>query len=322
MGSSFVGTCSVLFACGTVFGLLMQSLAVFSYASIMQLLTGNGFIFYMICTINARNVFGPERLQYMREFAAGTSSVSYWLAKMSWNIIDVYMYALAFSLPLYWTMPIPAQGYVSFFRMFSLAAWYHSGLGIMFSVVFPSPTTSLLLSVFCPMILEIAFSGGLVQVSEMSVAQKALSALSCGRWFKTEMYVREMEEYPAHILKFPAVVQTYEAYEIDVTSHNNAGIYWLIFWGLFFRLWSLIVLSLLKYSEGQNCAGRVFNLLSKLGSKIGFRLHGPKFKDTVDTAIVCSRQPPTQSTSNQVHAGAARSSTASEVENLRTSEIV
>merc|ERR1712187_162047 len=236
--------------------------------------------------------------------------------------IDVYMYALAFSLPLYWTMPIPAQGYLSFFRMFSLAAWYHSGLGIMFSVVFPSPTTSLLLSVFCPMILEIAFSGGLTQTIDMSAAQKALSALSCGRWFKTEMYVREMEQYPAHTLKFPAVVQTYEAYEINGTNHNNAGIYWLIFWGLFFRLWSLMVLSLLKYSEGQNCAGRLFNLVSKFASKIGFRLHGPKLKDTVETAIVCSRQPSTQSSRPEVQASAAMSSTASEVENLRTSEIV
>jgi len=172
------------------------------------------------------------------------------------------------------------------------------------------------------MILEIAFSGGLVQISEMSVAQKALSALSCGRWFKTEMYVREMEQYPAHILKFPAVVQTFEAYEIDVTSHNNAGIYWLLFWGLFFRLWSLIVLSLLKYSEGQNCAGRVLNLLSKYASKIGFRLHGPKLEDAVDTAIVYPRSPCAQSSGHEVQVSPTMSSTASQVENLRTSEIV
>merc|ERR1712110_682645 len=117
------------------------------------------------------------------------------------------------------------MGYVSFFRMFSLAAWYHSGLGIMFSVVFPSPATSLLLSVFCPMILEIAFSGGMIQITDMSAAQKALSALSCGRWFKTELFIREMQEYPAHTLEFPAVVQTFAAYEIDVTSNSNAGIY-------------------------------------------------------------------------------------------------
>merc|ERR1711953_1584088 len=220
------------------------------------------------------------------------------------------------------TMPIPAQDYNSFLLMFILAAWYHTGLGMGFSVVFPSPTTSLLLSVFCPMILEIAFSGGLVQIIDMSAAQKALSTLSCGRWFKTEMYVREMQEYPTHTLKFPAVVQTLEAYEIDVTSHNDAGIYWLIFWGLFFRLWSLIVLSLLKYSEGQNCAGRVFNLISKHASKIGFRLHGPKFKDTIDTTIACPRHPSSQSARHEVQVGPIMSATVSEVEHLRTSDVV
>merc|ERR1712187_8039 len=199
----------------------------------------------------------------------------------------------------------------------------HSGLGITFSVVFPSPTTSLLLSVFCPMILEIAFSGGMIQITEMSAAQKAMSALSCGRWFKTELFAREMQEYPAHTFDFPAVVQTFAAYEIDVTSNSNAGIYWLIFWGLFFRLWSLVVLSLLKYSEGQNCAGRVFNLISKHASKIGFRLHGPKLKDTVDTEVVCSRQPSSQSAQSAINGiQVCPIMSTSEVEHLRTSDVV
>merc|ERR1712048_256225 len=321
MGSSFVGTCSVLFACGTVFGLLMQSLAVFSYASIMQLLTGNGFIFYMVCTINARNVFGPERLQYMREFAAGTSSVSYWLAKVSWNAIDVYMYAIAYSLPLYWTMPIPAQNYWSFLFMFVLAAWYHCGLGMMFSVVFPNPTTSLLLSVFCPMILQIAFFGGMIEISSMSALQKALSVLTCGRWFNTELYVREMQQYPAHTMQLSAVVQTLQAYEIDGVDDQHAGVYWLIFWGILFRLWSLLVLSLLKYSEGETCAGRMFHLVSKQVLKMGIRLHGPKPKDTVATEPAYSRQPSCRSARRGEEAGPVMA-TISEAEQLRASEAV
>jgi len=301
----------------------MQSLAVFSYAGIMRILTGNAFIFFMICTINARNVFGFERLQYMREFAAGTSSVAYWFSKVIWNIIDVYMYALAFSLPLYWTMPIPAQDYFSFLFMFVLAAWYHSGLGMMFSVVFPSPTTSLLLSVFCPMILQLAFSGGLIQISEMSSVQKLLSILTCGRWFNTELYVREMQRYPAHTLKFPAVVQTLNAYEIDaVDDHDGQGIYWLIFWGLFFRAWSLVVLSLLKYSEGQNCAGRMFNFVSKQCSKMGVRVHGPKPKDTIATEPVYSRQPSSQSARRDVQAGPVTTASTSEADKLCASEAV
>jgi hypothetical protein len=319
---SFMSTCCVLFACGTVFGLLMQTLAVFSYASIMELLTGNGFIFFMICTINARNVFGPERLQYMREFSAGTSSIAYWLAKVLWNLIDVYMYALAYSLPLYWMMPLPAQNYISFLSLFILAAWYHTGLGMMFSVVFPNPTTSLLLSVFCPMILQIAFSGGMIKIDEMSGIQKALSMLSCGRWFNTELYVREMERYPAHILNFPAVVQTFQAYEVDGVDNHGAGMYWLTVWGLFFRGWSLLVLSLVKYSEGRNCAGRIFNLISKYCWKLGIRMHGPKAKDAIDTEPSFSRQPSSQSVRPDVQAGTSMDTTTYEAEHLRTSDAV
>jgi len=188
----------------------------------------------------------------------------------------------------------------------------------MFSVVFPSPTTSLLLSVFCPMILQLAFSGGLIQISEMSSTQKFLSAMTCGRWFNTELYVREMQRYPSHTLKFPAVVQTLNAYEIDGVDGNGQGIYWLIFWGLFFRVWSLVVLSLLKYSEGQNCAGRMFNLVSKQCSKMGFRMHGPKPKDTIATEPVYSRQPSALSAGRNVQAGPVTSASTSEADQLWT----
>merc|ERR1712157_610530 len=200
-------------------------------------------------------------------------------------------------------MPIPAQNYWSFQSMFVLAAWYHCGLGMMFSVVCPNPTTSLLLSVFCPMILQIAFSGGMIKISEMGAAQKALSVLSCGRWFNTGLYVREMQQYPAHTLNLPAVAQTFRDYEIDGLGDKYTGVYWLIFWGLVFRLWSLFLLSLLKYSEGQTCAGRMFHFVSKQVLKMGVRLHGPKPKDTIATEPAYSRHPSSQSARRGEEAG-------------------
>merc|ERR1712203_514165 len=102
----------------------------------------------------------------------------------------------------------------SFAFTFGLAAWYHTGLGMLFSVVFTSPITSLCASVFVPMILEIAFSGGLIKISEMSPLQRALSAVSCGRWFKQTLYIFEMRQYPEHTLMFPGVVKTLGDYEI------------------------------------------------------------------------------------------------------------
>merc|ERR1712232_1165891 len=133
--ASFLATCSMLFYCGLMFGVLTRSLSEFSYAAILPLTTGNGFIFFMICTVNARGVFGFERLQYLREFSSGTSCVAFWLAKMLWNLVNWYFYSLCYALPLYWTMPLPAQTFLAFFRGFLLAAWYHLGLGMVLTVV-------------------------------------------------------------------------------------------------------------------------------------------------------------------------------------------
>jgi len=191
----------------------------------------------------------------------------------------------------------------------------------MFSVVFPNPTTSLLLSVFCPMLLQIAFSGGMIEISNMNGLQKAVSILTCGRWFNTELYVREMHQYPAHTMKLPAVVKTFQDYEIDGVDDQHAGVSWLIFWGLFFRLWSLLVLSLLKYSEGETCAGRMFHFVSKQVLKMGIRLHGPKPKDTIATEPVYSRQPSSQSARREEQAGPVMCAT-TEAEELRALEAV
>jgi len=245
----------------------------------------------MICTITARDTFGRERLQYIREFNSGSSCVAYWLAKILWNIISVQKYTLCYSLALYWIMPIPAQNYWTFFFAFGLAAWDHTGLGMLFSVVFVSPVTSLCVSVFAPMILEIAFSGGLVSINDMSRPQRLLSAISCGRWFKQTLYIFEMREYPEHTLTFPAVVRTLEDYEITSLNDVWVGIVWLFFWGAFFRVWTLVVLALLKHAEGNNCIGRMLNLAAKHMAKLGWVINGPKPFDASDTVEALSRQP-------------------------------
>merc|ERR1719265_283698 len=289
--ASFLATCSMLFYCGLMFGVLTRSLSEFSYAAILPLTTGNGFIFFMICTVNARGVFGFERLQYLREFSSGTSCVAFWLAKMLFNLVNWYFYSLCYALPLYWMMPLPAQTFLAFFRGFLLAAWYHLGLGMVLTVVFPAPTTSLLLCVFVPMVLELAFSGGLISISDMSASQKLMSALSCGRWFKSTLFIQEMQQFPEHTLDFEAVQNVLNSYEISV-SDGSDGFLWLFLMGCVFRLWVFVVLLLLKHSEGNSCIGRLVHLTSKWLNKLGFEaLLRPKHGDAADSVVVLERKP-------------------------------
>lgn len=288
---SFMSTIALLFLCGTVFGALMQSLAEFSYASLFPMLTGNGFIFFMITTVNSRAVFGYERLQYLREFKSGTSCLSYWLGKMLFNLINVFMYSFAYALPLYWIQPVPAMGFSKYLSAFVMAAWYHTGLGMMFSVVFSDPTTSLLMCVFVPMILQLAFAGTLIKIEDMSALQKALSALSCGRWYNQELYLRELKEYPPHVLEFTAVSDQLKSMQATLEDAGQ-GLFALAILGVALRIWVLIVFALLKNSEGGSCITQFRFVLGKQMDKLGIGLFsGPKRGDTVQDAPAFSRQP-------------------------------
>jgi len=304
--TSFLTTCTGLFLCGLTFGTLTQTLAEFSYGSILAITSGNGFIFFMVCTISARGIFGFERLQFLREFGSGTSCVAYWLSKILFNLIAWYFYSMCYCLPLYWTMPIPAQDFWSFFNAFRLAAWYHLGLGMVLTVVFPNPTTSLLLCVFIPMILELAFSGSLIAIVDMSPLQKMLSALSCGRWFKSSLFILELSEFPEHTLEFPAVQKVLNNYEISI-SDGPQGFFWLALMGFVFRFWTLAVLLLLKYSEGNTCVGRITHLASKWLNSLGYHaILRPKVGDAVDSVSCVSRRP-SKAGDKKIHCGSSES---------------
>jgi len=296
--TGFLTTCCGLIFCGLLFGVLMQTVAEFSYAGILQITTGNGFIFFMISTLSARSIFGYERLQYLREFSSGTSVVAYWFAKMLWSMIAWYFYSLCYTLPLYWTMPVPAQSFMHFFTGFRLAAWYHLGLGMVLTVVFPNQTVSLLLCVFVPMMLELAFSGSLITIADMSAIEKMMSAMSCGRWFKSALFAMEMRQYPEHTLDFKAVEEVFSNYETTIDEAAPLGFFSLLVMGIVFRLWTLGVLLLLKYSEGNSCVGRMVHLASKWLQQLGFdAIFRPKEGDAVDSVMFIERRP---SVSNQV----------------------
>jgi len=201
------------------------------------------------------------------------------------------MYTLCYSLPLYWLMPVPAQEYGAFFDAFLWAAWYHLGLGMVLTVVFPNATTSLLMCVFAPMILEIAFSGDMIKIKDMSGITLWFSCLSCGRWFKQTLFIHEMEQYPPHTHNFPAVQTVMTNYDMKM-SDGASGVLWLFILGIVLRLWALTVLLLLKYSEGNSCIGRIIHLISKGLHKIGVSaLIAPKAGDTVDSKPVIHRKP-------------------------------
>merc|ERR1711935_602821 len=110
------------------------------------------------------------------------------------------------------------------------------------------------------MILEIAFSGGLTKIKDMDGLTLLLSSCSCGRWFKQTLFIREIEKYPSHTHESPEVQSVMASYDMTM-SDGGSGILWLFILGLVLRLWTLCVLLLLKYSEGNSCIGRIIHLI-------------------------------------------------------------
>jgi len=142
------------------------------------------------------------------------------------------------------------------------------------------------------MMLELAFSGSLIAIVDMSPSQKIMSAMSCGRWFKSALFAMEMKQYPEHTLEFKAVKKVFDDYETNLDEAAPVGLLWLIVMGTVFRLWTLAVLLLLKYSEGNTCVGRIVHLASKWMQQLGFdAILRPKDGDAVDSVFFIERRP-------------------------------
>lgn len=283
-------SCAILFATGAIFGTLVRGNLDFTYPNLMTQLSSSSILYYMICTINARNIFGFERLEYMREFMSGTSSAAYWTSKMVVHLVPWFMYGFSYSLTFYWFQPVPAQGFGQFMLTYLMAGWYHMGLGIMLSVAFPNPTTSLLCSVFAPMALDIAFSGGLILIKDMGV-EIIFAVMTCGRWHKPLLFVQELRRYPEHTRDFKDVQNILDNYVFDFGDEGKAVLA-LFLMGCVMRVWTLMNLSLLKYSEGNSCLGRLRALISKWLDHAGFgSINKPKEDDIVEHGQVYERRP-------------------------------
>lgn len=260
--SSFLSTTGLLFFTGLILGILMQTIGEFSYKAIISILTAPSNLFYMVLTISSRSIFANERLEFLRDFSSGTSCSAYFFAKMAFSVLDWLLYTTAYTMATYWMMPIPAQTYNQFFRMYFWAAWYHMGLGMMLSLAFPEPTTSLLLCTFTPLMLDLALTGTITPIKDMNRLTKGLSALSCGRWFKIGIYSYEMDKYPAHTLNFTDVKDVFDDYESTIEDGKRAWIMLMIL-GICMRLWVWLTLYLLQNSEGGGCVSRIVYYVKK-----------------------------------------------------------
>lgn len=283
--NDFLSTFVTYFWIGCGLGLLASSFfPSFSYADLPYHASGHGMtlVFIMGITISGRGVFAAERLQYMREFSSGIHSTSYFIAKNIFHVFQLVLYSFAFSSGLYFFMPLLEMSYVIFLSMVVLTGWYHSGLGMVLSTTITSSQTSLLMAIFCPLNFELIWG--------MTIdSAPGLAALTCGRWYFLELFVRELREYPEHIREIDSIKDELARFGLqpgDVDVYPGTGWMVMLGWGMCFRLVAWIAMLLLAHSEGNGCVSRIRFLILRIFTKLGLEhlccKRGPRGTDVED----------------------------------------
>merc|ERR1711953_947086 len=86
------------------------------------------------------------------------------------------------------------------------------------------------------------------------------------RWVNQDLVTTEFSKYPENILALDEVTGILKKYQLepaDVKDVQGVGWFNIFFQGLFFRIFALISLMLLKYAEGSGCVSRSVNLIVK-----------------------------------------------------------
>jgi len=269
---------------GTAFGIYIAFYAMYglipypgyNYDTIYM--TGrNGTLFALIMAAIGRRVFGDDSLIYYRECKTGISATAYWFSKSLVSIIEGYLYALTYTMAVYWTS-IPMQKFDDMMDMNFYYYWYWGGMAQLLSVSFSSQASVTLILVLWPM-LEPIYSGGIPaltgEISEMSGFMDAWSSLSCGRWTAQLYFAAELDALPDHVRHFSSISTQLqnaaickehqimaEPSECDLAQKANEAKAWLLCLGLTWRLWTWMLLALVKHAQGHGCFRDMLFVLS------------------------------------------------------------
>ena len=250
---TFIACCAALFAEGAIFTALFAHVHSYSYALLLSRLSGGeggAPLYFLIVANYTQPLFTNDRLHRRREFRAGFSSVSYWLAKNAYAALLLLFLAASFASAVYLCAP-PLQPFYTFLITNLLASWFWSGAAMAASVACPSPMGATLLLIFWPL-----FEPTLEGHPSLGTTPRTspLSVATCGRWYRQALLAAELHALPAQVAAFDEVAtQLHEramnTHHADMLRNLLAGWGALLAWGLVFRSVALLLLVLSKYDR-------------------------------------------------------------------------
>ena len=277
----FVACCVALFMEGMIFTMLFTSINEYSYIMLLpRLIGGEGGapLFFLIIANYVHPLFTAEKLHYYREFKVGFSCIAYWAGKNLYNMVLLPFMGASFALSVYLFAP-PLQGFHEFFLSNLLAAWFWSGAAMFASTFCPTQMMSTLLLIFWPL-----FEPTLEGHPSLGTTPRTSppSALTCGRWYRQALLAAEVNALPPHIRNFREIeVQLYDrAMSDDMVWMRDQGWWCLFGWGIFYRVVTMVVLALGKYSEGGNYISQVYFVIKRMAYAAGIT---SGVRETVDS---------------------------------------
>ena len=248
---TFIACCAALFAEGAIFTALFAHVHSYSYALLLSRLSGGeggAPLYFLIVANYMQPLFTNDRLHRRREFRAGFSSLSYWLAKNVYASFLLLFLAASFASAVYLCAP-PLQPFYTFLISNLLASWFWSGAAMAASVACPSPMAATLTLIFWPL-FEPTLEG---HPSLGTTARTSpLSVATCGRWYRQALLAAELHALPVQVAGFDEVAtQLHERAmdHADMLRNLLAGWGALLAWGLVFRTVALLLLGLSKYDR-------------------------------------------------------------------------
>jgi len=283
----FLSQLGIFFAAALLMGALASR--DYTYEPLFKKMAGNYQpLFCLIVAVLTRPLFGDEHLTFYRECKTGISALGYFLAKQLYEFFRLYLWTLAYAIPVYYAT-IPLQAFDELVNCGFLFAWYWSGASNMLACGFgaASQSTVTLILIFWPS-LEMLLNGNsgkdLTQISDMDPLSWLLSAMTAGRWGGQYSFAAELRALPYHVRQFTDIKKEMDWKEIPsdlVWAENQAALVMLLM-GLIWRCIALLFLVLTKYAQGDGCvADLCFVLNSTLMEKCGCGGKGEITKGTV-----------------------------------------
>jgi hypothetical protein len=189
--------------------------------------------------------FGNERPAFWRERNSGVSCFSYFLGKITTDMIYITVFP-GFFLFLFQAIASPRGAFVDYYTVTFMTAWAASGQGYLLSMLF-SPESAkfngLLSCLLCMM-----FSGvePALKTIDKGVVGKLLP-LSFARWSCEALTVLEFKAYPEVYKDYTDGIMTRTGWKIANLDNCIASLFNL---GLGFRVVSFFLLKLSNRNKG------------------------------------------------------------------------